>query len=130
MRLLIADDDPSLRVALRLVFEDAGYDVVEVETVAEARGALVDGPLDVALIDAGIHGGGVELWGELETDDVYRGRALLLTGDLPGLGLLSSHGSVYGKPFDYATLLRRIEDIGPRQDGGDRDLMDRLPPSQ
>ena len=129
MRLLIADDDPSLRLALRLVFEDAGYEIVEAETVADARGALTDGSLDVALIDAGIDGGGVELWGELETHDGFRGRALLLTGDLRGLGLLSSHASVYGKPFDYATLLRRIEEIGPRQDG-ERGFSDRLPRSQ
>jgi len=116
MRLLLADDDPSLRLALRLVLEDAGHDVVEAESVLDARRIIASDHLDFALVDAGMCQEGVQLWDELECDARYRGRALLLTGDLTTLGLLGSHERVVGKPFDFERLLSRIEGVGPRDD--------------
>ena len=126
MRLLVADDDPSLRLALRLVLEDAGHEVVEADSVHEARAILDAGELDFALIDAGMSQEGVGLWDELERDARFRGRALLLTGDLMTLGMLQEHERVVGKPFDFAWLLSRIEREGPL--GGNVDETGEDPP--
>jgi DNA-binding response OmpR family regulator len=114
MRLLVADDDPSLRTAMKLVFEYAGHDVSEAASVLEARDLLDGNLVDLALIDAGMGGTGAHLWSLLEDTEEYRGRVLLITGDLPALGALVGHPNVIGKPFDFAALLARIEETGPR----------------
>lgn len=109
LRLLIADDDPTLRIALRLVLEDAGHEVVEATTEPEARFRLREGRVDLALIDAGMSGLGVRMWSELQREPAWHGRALLVTGDPWSLGPLADHADVLGKPFDYDQLLSRIE---------------------
>ena len=114
MRLLIADDDPSLRTALRLVFEDAGHDVLEAECANDARSIINGSSVDLVLVDAGMYDGGVQLWGELESNADYQGRAMLLTGDVASLGMLVAHERVMGKPFDFDHLLDFIEGVGPR----------------
>lgn len=114
MRLLVADDDPSLRTALRMVLEDAGHVVVEASTTQAAREALTGSDFDLVLIDAGMDGLGVSLWGELSGLPDYHGRTLLVTGDLGALGPLGSHEAVLGKPFDFDGLVDRIEAVGTR----------------
>jgi len=113
MNVLVADDDPSLRLALRLVLEDAGHDVVEANTVGEARTVIAAGSADLLLLDAGMSGSGTRLWLELDDHPRYRGRALLLTGDVPTLRDLGRHERVIEKPFDYGLLLERIDEAGP-----------------
>jgi len=122
MRLLVADDDSSLRLALRLVLEDAGHDVLEASSVLEARSLITAHRPDFVLIDAGMCQEGVNLWDELVSDIRFRGRAVLLTGDLTTLGLLGHHHAVVSKPFDYDRLLHRIEKAGARP--GTRPLAD------
>ena len=117
MRLLVADDDSSLRLALRLVLEDAGHDVLEASSVSEARRLVAAHRPDFVLIDAGMCQEGVNLWDELVSDIRFRGRVLLLTGDLTTLGLLGHHHAVVSKPFDYERLLHRVEKAGPRPGG-------------
>lgn len=114
MRLLIVDDDPSLRTAMRLVFEDAGHDVLEAECARDARSLMNGSPVDLVLVDAGMYDGGVQLWGELESNEDYLGRAMLLSGDIGSLGVLVEHERVMGKPFDFDSLLNFIEGVGPR----------------
>ena len=115
MLLLVADDDPSLRTALRLVFEDAGHEVLQASSVHEVRDVLSCRIPDAVLIDAGMSEGGRMLWREMEGDPLHAGRTLLLTGNLPALGALRDHPSVLAKPFDYRALLSRIESLGPRR---------------
>jgi len=114
MRLLVADDDPSLRTALRMVLEDAGHVVVEASTTLAARTAIGEADFDLVLIDAGMDGMGTSLWGELHVLPDYRGRTLLMTGDLGALGPMGSHEAVLGKPFDFDHLVHRIEGVGAR----------------
>jgi len=94
---------------MRLIFTDAGHEVIEAATVEEARQAMARAHVDVALIDAGMDGSGVDLWRDIQTEASQAGRALLLTGDLPALGSLRGHPDVLSKPFDYDALLRRIQ---------------------
>lgn len=116
MRILVADDDPSLRVALRMVLELAGHQVALGASVPEARAQLASSLFDAVLVDAGLDGSGVELWKELSVDSRFRGRSILMTGNLPALGELTGHDDVVGKPFDYDLLLERLSAIGPKSD--------------
>ena len=109
LRVLVADDDPSLRLALTLWIQRRGHEVLAAADTDTARALLVDEAPDVALVDAGMPRDGVAFWRECEGDGPPRGGALLLTGDVPSLGELSRHPRVVGKPFDVPALLDRIE---------------------
>ncbi|MEM7416455.1 MAG: response regulator [Gemmatimonadota bacterium] len=115
MRLLIVDDDPSLRVAIQMVCELAGHSVTSVDAVSAAREQLAEHPFDAVLIDAGMSGSGVELWRSLSDRADYEDRAFLMTGNVPGLGTLGRHPHVMDKPFDYDALLERLEGLGSRE---------------
>lgn len=112
MRVLIAEDDRSLRSALRMVLKDAGHEVFMASTVAEARSTLFPALPDVILVDASIPGDGVALWQELQASTSYRGRAFLMTGDPTTLGALKRRADVFAKPFDYDVLLAQVREVG------------------
>jgi DNA-binding response OmpR family regulator len=112
MRVLIAEDDASLRTALRLVFADAGHEVFEASSVSGVRDLLFPVIPDALIIDAGLPGDGVALWRELQANTAYRGRAILVTGDPPTLRGLSAEADVFAKPFDYGALLARVRAAG------------------
>ena len=109
LRVLVADDDPSLRLALTLWIQRRGHRVFGASDTETARELLRDERPDVVLVDAGMPRDGVAFWRECEGDGVLRGGALLLTGDVPSLGELARHPRVVGKPFDFPALLDRIE---------------------
>ena len=58
-RALVVEDDPGIRLVIRTVLEDEGYEVIEAGTGEEALAVGLTEPVDVALIDLrlpGIHG--------------------------------------------------------------------------
>jgi len=67
IRVLIADDHPVLRLGLRLVLEDAGFQVCdEVDSIQAARQAIARCPPDLAVVDLALGSdNGVELIGLL-----------------------------------------------------------------
>ena len=111
MRVLVADDDPSLRLALTLWIQRRGHEVFAAADTEAAREVVRTEAPDIALVDAGMPRDGVEFWRECLEDGPPMAGALLLTGDVPGLGELSNHPQVVGKPFDFPTLLDRIESM-------------------
>jgi len=50
-RILLIDDDPDLRLAIRLPLESAGYAVVEARNVSEARAAVKEVRPDLIILD-------------------------------------------------------------------------------
>jgi DNA-binding response OmpR family regulator len=114
MRILIAEDDRALRLAMRLVFEDAGFEVAEAVDVSLLEEPLPEGIADVVVIDAGADGRGAAHWRELTIRPEWAGRALLMTGNVSVLGSMATHPDVFGKPFDYRVLVARVAAIGPR----------------
>lgn len=114
MRILIAEDDTPLRVALRLVLEDAGFRVAEVSDVGQVPARLADPLPDAIVIDAGANGLGTAVWSELVRQPDWAGRALLVTGNVAALGALAAHPDVLAKPFDYGALVARFRAMGPR----------------
>lgn len=109
LHVLVADDDPSLRLALTLTFERRGHRVDAVADTDAARVLLARARPDVALVDAGMPRDGVALWRELANGPGALGAALLLTGDPGALGDLARHPRVVGKPFGFRALVERVE---------------------
>jgi DNA-binding NtrC family response regulator len=55
-RILIVDDEESIRRSLRAYLEDEGYEVVDVGKGEEGLHALVEEPADVAIVDMRLPG--------------------------------------------------------------------------
>ncbi len=109
LHILVADDDPSMRLVLTMAFQRRGHLVRVAETTDIAREILDDGEFDVALIDAGMPRGGTTFWADCRASGEPAGGALLLTGDVYALGELADHPEVLAKPFDFAELVARVE---------------------
>ncbi len=65
-RILLVDDDPSVRFVLRKTLELDGYEVAEADSVQAARAILHDHPHDLVMLDKNLPGeSGLVLLGEL-----------------------------------------------------------------
>jgi signal transduction histidine kinase len=115
LRVLVADDEAALRMAISLFLERAGHDVVE---AADAHRALLlarEQPFDVALVDIRMPGDGLTLLAALEEIPTLRGRTILMTGDATHPRVRSRLGSAEPaliKPFDMADAVRLVEGVG------------------
>ncbi len=68
-KILIVDDEESIRSILRQLFEYEGHEVEESGSADEALAALEEGPVDVAFLDVKMPGqDGIELLGRLRRD--------------------------------------------------------------
>ncbi len=67
MRVLVLEDEASLRDILALILEDFGYEVEEAGSLKEARERLNEGEFDLALVDLRLpDGSGMELVREIK----------------------------------------------------------------
>ena len=124
-RVLIIDDEPSIRFALRLWFERQGWAADEATDGAEALWLLVSpqsdrAQYDVIVCDLRMPGmSGAQLHARLKTDSpAMIDRLLFTTGDdvaSPPVGsILGSHQRVLQKPFEFTALRQLVESIaGP-----------------
>lgn len=124
-RVLIIDDEPSIRFALRLWFERQGWAADEATDGAEALALLVASPTgnpdyDVIVCDLRMPGmSGAQLHARLKTERPgLIERLLFTTGDdvaSPPVGsVLGSHQRVLQKPFEFTALRQMVESIsGP-----------------
>lgn len=53
---MVVEDDPAIRLVLRTNLEDEGYHVIEAETAEMALVQILDGPVDVVLVDLRLPG--------------------------------------------------------------------------
>lgn len=127
-RLLVVEDDPSVRGLLRTLLAAEGYQVtVAADGLAALDQASAQRPelilLDVVLPDLG----GVRVVEELRADPALAGiPVLVVTGRtewLPSLRDRLGERNVFGKPFGVEELLARIAEVT----GGPTDLAIRLP---
>lgn len=115
LRILVADDEPTLRLAITLFLERRGHEVVQAPDAYEALRLARAEHFDVALVDARMPGDGLQLLEVLETMPTLRGRTALMTGDLGRAR--TSQGVATGrpyliKPFDMMDAVKLLEKLG------------------
>jgi DNA-binding response OmpR family regulator len=127
-RVLIADDEPRIRLALRRCLESEGYEVDEAADGMEALDAIIRRAPDVMVLDIAMPNlDGMRALQELEPlHGLLKPRVVVLTawGSLPAamraIGLGAS--AFIEKPLSPAALLRAVRDAleegGPDAAGG------------
>jgi DNA-binding NtrC family response regulator len=109
VRVLVVDDEPSIRLLCRVNFELDGHEVLEAHSLTTARETLEEHEVDVVVLD-------VHLRGERSDELVAECRArrpplpvVLVTGSVdithPGL---SNADAVLPKPFELDQLLSTV----------------------
>jgi signal transduction histidine kinase len=114
LRILIADDEPALRLALALFLNRRGHTVVQAGDAYEALELAREQPFDVALVDARMPGDGLVLIEQLEQMPGLHERTALMTGDLGRARTQQgiTTGRLYlTKPFDMDEMVRLLETL-------------------
>jgi ribonuclease P protein subunit RPR2 len=121
VRILLVDDEPSLRELLRATFESAHVDVDEAASVREAEACIGADAPDVIVLDLRLPGeSGAELCTRLKADTETRDIPIvLLTGAEPEEARKAQRAgaeALVHKPFSPLELLALVERLA----GGDR----------
>ena len=113
-RVLVVDDDVSLRLLCRVNLELDGFAVREAATVAEAEQAVAEERPDVVLLDVHLQQDDTrELLGRLRAAGIP---VALVTGSVDLDDFQDVADAVLGKPFEPRLLVdtaRRLARVGP-----------------
>lgn len=115
LKVLIADDESSLRLALELFLGRQGHQVIHAGNAQDALRIAQEMHLDAALVDARMPGDGVALVDQLEEIPTLRGRVALMSGDV---GYIRSRQQdnpdrlYLAKPFEMTEVVTLIEQLG------------------
>lgn len=111
-RILVVDDDPSIRLLCRVNFELDGYEVLEAESLATTRSTLAKEEVDVVVLDVHLRG---ERSDPLVAECHTRRPPIpvvLVTGSVeitePGL---SEADAILPKPFELNQLLSTVRSL-------------------
>jgi DNA-binding response OmpR family regulator len=116
-RILIVDDEPSMRLLCSINLEMAGFDVSEAADGAEALARVQGGEFDLVLLDVMMPDiGGHEVARRLLADERTSGLPIVFLSartDRDDLRLAYQLGAVdyVTKPFDPIALAARVEEI-------------------
>lgn len=115
LKVLIADDESSLRLALELFLGRQGHQVIHAGNAQDALRLAREMHLDAALVDARMPGDGVALAEQLEEIPTLRGRVALMSGDV-GYIRARQHDNpnrlYLAKPFEMTEVVNLIEQLG------------------
>jgi DNA-binding response OmpR family regulator len=125
VRILIVEDHPTMREAVRLVLEREGFDIAEASDGDQALAAARDDPPDLVLLDMSIPGtSGPDVLAALKSDlatSEVRVIVVTATGE-EGRATAMARGAdhYFTKPFSPIALLKAVEDVlGPEAAGPD-----------
>ena len=122
VRILVADDDPEVREFLRAALEQGGYAVVEAEDGRRAMEVLMEGGIDLVLMDLVMPGQeGIETIQEIRKE-MPDTRIIAISGGFGGqfLGVAKMLGAdaTLEKPIAPSALLEKVgEVLQLRRDG-------------
>ena len=111
-RILVVDDEPSIRLLCRVNLELDGHEVLEAHSLATARAALAEEDVDLLVLDVHLH---------RERSDVLVGECharrppipvVLVTGsvEITDSGL-SDADAILPKPFELDELLSTVRKL-------------------
>lgn len=115
--ILLVEDDPLLRHAFRLLLEDAGYDVHEAGTAAEALAQTVMQKPALVLLDLGLPDRpGLEVAREITSNpDTAAVKVVALTGRVGARDrdacFAAGCSHFFTKPIEPRELLRRLPEL-------------------
>ena len=115
-RILIVEDHPTMREAMRLVLEGEGFAIDEAADGDRALELVRADPPDLVFLDMNIPGpSGADVLGELRADPTTAGvRVIVVTADgEEGRGRAIAMGAdeYFTKPFSPITLLQTVEQV-------------------
>lgn len=123
-RVLVLDDEESIRVFLKKALVVLGYEPVVTSTGEEAVARAADGPYLAVLCDHQMPGmSGVQVYEAMVAlEPGFTGRFVMMSGDVlnPVLSAFAATHAVIvlSKPFDLETLDRSIQSVGADQSRG------------
>jgi CheY-like chemotaxis protein len=124
-RILIVEDHPTMREAMRLVLEREGFDIDEAPDGDQALSAVRDDAPDLVLLDMSIPGTAgpdvlAAIKGDPSTSDV-RVIVVTATGEEGRAAAMAGGADHYfTKPFSPIALLQAVEEVlGTGTDGPD-----------
>lgn len=111
-RVLVVDDEPSIRLLCRVNLELDGHEVLEADTIAGARATLAVEDVDVVVLDVLLHG---ERSDALVADCHARRPpvpVVLVTGstDVTQVGLTGAD-AILPKPFELSDFLTTVRGL-------------------
>ena len=118
-RILIVEDHPTMREAMRLVLEGEGFDIDEASDGDQALAAVQDERPDLVLLDMSIPGtSGSEVLAAVKSDPVtseVRVIVVTATGEEGRAAAMTAGADHYfTKPFSPIALLQAVEEVlGP-----------------
>ena len=118
-RILIVEDHPTMREAMRLVLEGEGFDIDEASDGAQALVAVQEERPDLVLLDMGIPGvSGPEVLAAVKSDPAtseVRVIVVTATGEEGRAAAMAGGADHYfTKPFSPIALLNAVEEVlGP-----------------
>ena len=118
-RILIVEDHPTMREAMRLVLEAEGFDIGEASDGDEALAAIHDEPPDLVLLDMSIPGTtGPDVLAAVKADPAtaeVRVIVVTATGEEGRAAAMAGGADHYfTKPFSPIALLQAVEEVlGP-----------------
>lgn len=111
LRVLVADDEPTLRLAITLFLGRHGHEVVQAVDAYEAIRLATQQHFDVVLADAAMPGDGPELIRKLDAKPELKGRTILMSdGEYLGAPHLADRPQLT-KPFDMTEVIRLVEAV-------------------
>lgn len=118
MRILVVEDQDSIRRMIEALVSARGHDVVAVGTGAKAIDSALTAPPDVVLLDLHLPGqyDGFEVCKRLRADPATRTCPVFVisaTDDPASRAKAAEAGATgyYGKPFSPIALLKRIDGL-------------------
>lgn len=119
-RVLVVDDEPSVGRALAMILSDAGYDVQDVSSAAQARHALAYDTIDLLLSDVSMPGEtGIDLIRFALCEHPGTATLLISALDDPGIAQVAMDYGAYGylsKPVRRTEVLIGVMNALRRRD--------------
>ncbi|MGQ0669590.1 MAG: response regulator transcription factor [Actinomycetota bacterium] len=124
--ILIVEDHPTMREAMRMVLEHEGFEIREAADGAAALAMVREQPPDLLFLDLNIPGtSGADVLKELKGDPATAGVRVIIvtaTGEEGRQFVLSLGADEYfTKPFSPLALLRTVEKVMESKPGGTGD---------
>ena len=118
-RILIVEDHPTMREAMRLVLEGEGFDIDEASDGDQALAAVHEDAPDLVLLDMSIPGiAGPDVLAAMKDDPATSGvRVIVVTAtgeEGRATAMASGADHYFTKPFSPIALLQAVEEVlGP-----------------